>query len=319
MVKLRRVNEAKQVGKLYHVCSSRSLIYNLKHNSISPGEWSNTRNGKKCISFTRDPHYVVDTIDKTDPFIFQLVIDGDKLSENKKIEPYADQDYRSREELEKEESVEGSIRDLRKYLIKINLFIDIARFDIMAGDLPSYVLESLQALQSFKMEVEILVVENIKSMKKVRTAIPTNLSDLITYIEKISEYDSNSMYIALSGICSRFFVGHTESAGGEIKVNIKEGVKLSNVRDMINTLVEIIQEQLDSSIIVTEKKEGKGVLSRHSSYKLSTVLNNKTYLFKKMEIYTELDAVYNALPKVELILQNSKGTDLAFVVYYKIL
>ena len=67
--------EAKQVGILYHTTSSSGLASILKSNKI----WTNWIQG---VSFTRDKNYWYGD------YPAQLVLDGDKLSENHKVYPF---------------------------------------------------------------------------------------------------------------------------------------------------------------------------------------------------------------------------------------
>lgn len=91
------INEAKQVGLLYHVCSIKSMAFNASKDSIFGGKWyGNSLSTDSVISFTRDKNYIVCThADNEDPVI-QLVLDGNKISELKKIVPYNDWYYRGK-------------------------------------------------------------------------------------------------------------------------------------------------------------------------------------------------------------------------------
>lgn len=88
-------NEAKQVGDIYHICSIRAMTYNAKNDSLSGRNWfGNSLTTDKVISFTRDKNYIVCTHSDTEEPVIQLVIDGNLLSENKKVQPYNDWYYR---------------------------------------------------------------------------------------------------------------------------------------------------------------------------------------------------------------------------------
>lgn len=124
------VLESKQVGDLYHVCTlSAYLDYILPEDKLSAsGKYMNWLYGQNMyVSFTRDKGFVVATnaVDDSD-ILVQLVVDGDKLSENYKIGPYNDFAYdqdgnpindsnliRYRE---KEEVVNGPIKNISKYI-----------------------------------------------------------------------------------------------------------------------------------------------------------------------------------------------------------
>ena len=135
---LANINEAKQVGTLYHVCSLKDYLkYILPHDQLSSsGQYYNyLYGGNNYVSFTRDQKFVIDTRDEEYSFVFiQLVVDGDKLSENYKVAPYNDFAYTKGGKLkdnedptrrEMEECVKGPIKNLSKYLKEV-------RFDILA-------------------------------------------------------------------------------------------------------------------------------------------------------------------------------------------
>lgn len=69
------LQEAKQVGTLYHSTTLKGLINILQTNTIK----SSLETG---ISFTRNKNFIYNN----HPFI--LVLDGDKLSENYKVQPF---------------------------------------------------------------------------------------------------------------------------------------------------------------------------------------------------------------------------------------
>ena len=106
------LNEAKQVGILYHVTDIDGFNGILHSNKL--GKYKNS-----SISFTRDPRYTyVSGTEKY--FVIQLVIDGNKLSSRYKITPFASQDsYVNGKRFEAEERVEGQIQDIGKYTLEI--------------------------------------------------------------------------------------------------------------------------------------------------------------------------------------------------------
>src|SRR5574344_866652 len=139
----RIINEAKQVGDLYHVCTLNSYIKYIKPNDTlsSSGNYKNYLHGKSTeyISFTRSSHFNVKTNDAMSADVLvQLVIDGDILSENYKIGPYNDFAFTSKigayndfvfagtadlpENRDREEAVKGPIKNISKYIKEINVF-----------------------------------------------------------------------------------------------------------------------------------------------------------------------------------------------------
>lgn len=128
------LNEGKQVGTLYHVCTLEAYLkYILPTDSLSAsGKYNNWLYGSNdYISFTRDKYFVVesDSIEKASVLI-QLVIDGDRLSNNYKVRPYNDYHYDYDGNAiddgdlikyrEKEEVVKGPIKNISKYIKAIN-------------------------------------------------------------------------------------------------------------------------------------------------------------------------------------------------------
>lgn len=103
------LNEAKQIGSLYHSTSGENLISILKSNTLRADQTPNyamTYLGR--VSFTRDKNYR--------PGEYTMEIDGNKLSNNYKITPFA---YMHGERGEAEEVVEETITDIKKYIINI--------------------------------------------------------------------------------------------------------------------------------------------------------------------------------------------------------
>lgn len=145
MVKLVRkqiINEAKQVGTLYHICSLESLFkYIIKNDVLSgSGNFNNWLLGGRTdvVSFTRDKRYIVSTDNTRDTSIlFSFTVDGDKLSENHKIIPYNDfafyedgwkVDFSEEEDgytgkTESEEVVVGEIKNFSSFVLGIRYVV----------------------------------------------------------------------------------------------------------------------------------------------------------------------------------------------------
>ena len=134
--------EAKQVGIIYHVCTLKAYLEWIAPKDIlqASGKYYNwVYGGDDYVSFTRDKYFVVDTKSvRASKVLVQLVIDGDKLSENYKIGPYNDfafdQDHGEHIDdgelakyREKEEAVKGPIKNLSKYIKEIR--VDVVDID----------------------------------------------------------------------------------------------------------------------------------------------------------------------------------------------
>lgn len=126
-----RLNEGKQVGTLYHWTDFESLYHIINSNLLISNETTDdeskrTKSEKKCISFTRSKN-------KSQFLIAQegqcaLIIDGDKLSNNYKINPhhdinphfYGNDEFDEEQYDEMEERVCGKdIKNLSNYIIKV--------------------------------------------------------------------------------------------------------------------------------------------------------------------------------------------------------
>lgn len=179
MVKLARpclysVNEAKQVGNLYHVTTLEAVATHIapKDTLKGSGRYKNwlLKGSTDVVSFTRDKDFVVSTRVNRQAFVlFDFCVDGDKLSENHKIVPYNDLAYDqntgkvdpyplSPKSLEHEEVVQGSIHPFSNYVKDVRFCVSI------------YGLEEIEFidkdLQSCK---DYLTKFNIKSDIKLRS------------------------------------------------------------------------------------------------------------------------------------------------------
>lgn len=154
------VNEAKQVGTLYHVCTLDDYTYYIKPKDIlkASGQYYNQQfDDYNCVSFTRDKGFVVDTYKNGElgegrNGLVQLVIDGNKLSNNYKIVPYNDffnreGDRRKQkidpEDLEFEECVRGPIKNLSKYIKEIRFDFLTLRLEDIRDLVEAYNLHKL--------------------------------------------------------------------------------------------------------------------------------------------------------------------------------
>lgn len=121
LVKKGLIQEAKQVGNLYHVCTLDAFVnYIIPDNELrASGKYYNQLlDTKEAISFTRDPLFVVPTETVMNSgILFQFVIDGNKLSEKYKVIPYNGNRGNPRYR-EKEEVVVGPIKNFKSYIKK---------------------------------------------------------------------------------------------------------------------------------------------------------------------------------------------------------
>lgn len=119
--------EAKQVGTLYHCTDVRGLYGIIKNNVLNPSS-----NGS--ISFARSRDSKIN-------FIVRICIDGDKLSNKKKIYPYQDPDWY---EDEMEERVDGSISNIKNYILMIDI-----NSDSILDEFPTQNFKNYDEFESF--------------------------------------------------------------------------------------------------------------------------------------------------------------------------
>lgn len=104
-----KIVSGKQVGTLYHLTNIEGMDYILKNNVLE------SRNFGGHVSLTRDK-MMNSYVGHPPAMFFKLIIDGDKLSNNYKIEPYQ---YKSNTGIylpESEEMIEGTIKNISKYI-----------------------------------------------------------------------------------------------------------------------------------------------------------------------------------------------------------
>lgn len=152
VAKLERIllNEGKQVGTLYHVCSPIAYLkYIVPKDELSAsGRYHNSLYGSdKYVSFTRSKHFVVSTGDtQSANVLIRLVVDGDKLSERYKIRQYNDnvfdtdnndgvflpegEDISAREQ---EECVKGPIKNISRYIKQVQFDVPRLNSDSLAS------------------------------------------------------------------------------------------------------------------------------------------------------------------------------------------
>ena len=164
------LNEAKQVGILYHYTSLKAALKILEQNELKPYKdvFGSGLEHMNYVSMTRDNHFhrlarMIQGIQ------CRFIIDGNKLSHNYKITPFNDfeqgsaygNSYGHRPyNDEQEERIKGSIKAIKNYIIKIQIIKD------------EYKLTELQKHYIWKLEkfYPVEVIENkplkVKGMMK---------------------------------------------------------------------------------------------------------------------------------------------------------
>ena len=119
------ITEAKQVGDIYHVCSLDSMKFISWSDSLQSAKLNtNKLMGGDVVSFTRNKRFISWTLND-EKFLFQIEVDGNKLSENYKVTPYNDfVDHKEGTPLPSktqfEECVVGPIHNFKKYIKSVN-------------------------------------------------------------------------------------------------------------------------------------------------------------------------------------------------------
>lgn len=148
MLKL-KTNENKQVGILYHYCNSNSMVYNLKNNRItaSPffGRQNHLSSSRSTVSLTRDGstsmllqlRNQIGSLSYSS-LIWRIMLDGDKLSNGKKLTPYnykgkfKNQTLNHIKGRQSEEFLDSDLNNLSTFVLNVKCysFIDL-RDDIL--------------------------------------------------------------------------------------------------------------------------------------------------------------------------------------------
>lgn len=127
------INEAKQVGILYHWTSFASLYMIIRDNYIKSANRSVRDDAKTInradeigVSFTRDKHFH-GWKNRFYPMEACIVIDGDKLSNNYKLFPYNDFfDGKGKPEKKEADEMETrsnrDIENIKNYIIRVELY-----------------------------------------------------------------------------------------------------------------------------------------------------------------------------------------------------
>jgi len=104
----KQLYEAKQVGNIYHFTNPVSIKSIIKSKELKLGT-------EKYVSFTRNPNLTNSGYFNSFDNVIRLTFDGDRMSNNIKIYPISDKNYR-------DESEEGVLKKVSfKYLKQIDI------------------------------------------------------------------------------------------------------------------------------------------------------------------------------------------------------
>ena len=193
-----KINEGKQVGILYHVCTLHSYLkYILPTNQLkSSGNYTNyLYGGNEYVSFTRSKYFVVSTDEiNSAAVLVRLVIDGNKLSNNYKIRSYNDMAYDAEtgeynssldnfKSREFEEAVKGPIKNISSYVKEVQF--DFNRINnksiLLLNKLPDsvvyYNFNRINQSYREKMLLKKCNIENGDSASKTSEALKATLNN----------------------------------------------------------------------------------------------------------------------------------------------
>jgi hypothetical protein len=161
------LNEAKQVGDLYHFTYLGRLPVILKSNILKALRTYGDKDNTRYISFTRNKNLFLNPSRIAGDFESALVIDGDKLSNNYKIESFSDPKSKKNEYEERvviNNPKELGISNIKNYVKKII---------IMGDKVDSEELEStkLQLQKLTNVDIEIIYKKKypLKITKDIKT------------------------------------------------------------------------------------------------------------------------------------------------------
>ena len=248
------IKEARQRGTLYHFCTIYDVAkYIIPEDKLSPsGNFKNKITGTRdTVSLTREQKLKLNTLRSFDVGV-RIAIDGNSLSNNKKIKPYSDNrsahveySYNDRKNLdysvdEAEEFVVGEIKDFHKYILEILIYIktpDLDFFDIMCNT-----RDYEDMVESFRELVKYVVKYNIPKKKVIIQDFEDksyNLQELMKYntFVKSSDYFSFDKVYENIKKGDLSFLKYYYEYGDENGDNFEESI--------YNVLYEIVDDNKD--------------------------------------------------------------------------
>ena len=169
--RIKRINESKQVGIIYHCCPLDAVVEYIAPEDIlqGSGTYNNWLIGgdTNVVSFTRNKGYVLETWrDSVYPIVFQFEVDGNLVSENHKVFPYNDfhydydgepvpEDLEAVKARESEEVVKGALKHFSTYIKKV--YFDVTKFPSLKykkiwKDFLEYLKIAYNYIKQFKIE-----------------------------------------------------------------------------------------------------------------------------------------------------------------------
>lgn len=308
------INESKQVGVLYHVCSPDSMLYNIKNNTITPGSTSNSREVKRpksknkveyAVSFTRNSDYFVDTVEE--PVFFQIVLDGDTLSNSYKVSPFAADGYQDPGTSESEEVIyftsgEG-INNLIQYIIKVNVIIvSVSRLAYMGySDLTS-LIDAIYETVKVIPRIEIVNKDSHETLpvKKIMPFINLLLV-LFNYRNKVNGFDFRG-FLSDYGTLSGSFRNYTIKAIDSISVR--------KYKEFFHKIIDAIDEiyRSKAKYYLYNQDNARKLVTNDSDRvirEITNYLENPEYKLKFIVIDAGKDIDKFSKPNMEIVFNHN--------------
>jgi hypothetical protein len=158
------LREAKQVGILYHYTSYIGAAAILKSGKLKSNLEGANRgtltNPIHSISFTRDKTFYQSTRYLQKPLHCRFVFDGDKLSNQFKIQPYAQSDFKKGTvDFEAEETIQSDNPveiPINKYLIRVDILTALKDSDVDWDDYKKDYMEFFKVAKEENIEINMV-------------------------------------------------------------------------------------------------------------------------------------------------------------------
>lgn len=124
---LNKITEGKQLGTLYHYTDILSMIRIIESNKLIGAKRTSNEQSYYVISLTRNKNFLSQNRYLEKNLNSRIVLDGNKLSNNYKISPYASKYYRDPKLQEQEERLymkDPYLTDLNNYVISYDIYLD---------------------------------------------------------------------------------------------------------------------------------------------------------------------------------------------------
>lgn len=318
------IKEGKQVGVIYHVCVPKSFIYNIKNDAITPGSFSNVRDGgEESISFTRNDKYIVDTV-RHEFMGFQIVLDGDKISERYSVEPFADYDHGyTGKDSEAESVIFGRpLKDLHEYIIGINVLINERKADNSFDDRKLFALSLDYCYATCKkLNVPCNVIKY--ETYPIPSAVPDTLNGLINYYNVLCNYKGGQIALALKQFKndiwkfskpdnSVYALFYSPKVHGFIKTN--PAMLLSAIAAVKSSYPVETKEAVFSA--KAEDYDFSTANKRYSLDHIKNLLNDPEYSLRRIEADISMELLSFSSPRLKASFIDREGNREDYVICF---